>query len=337
MFTKAHTWPRNESATLKDVAKSVGVSESLASVVLNGSRSGTRVSASTRARVIEAAELMGYRPNGVARSLFTGKTNRLGLYSGFMLDHPSRPFATELMAGFYRGAKANNVDLLIHTFGDGADGCRVSELLTNRSIDGLIIHAMANDPILPLLGEVRVPVVAIADQIDQIPSVCSDDREGGAMAARYLHDLGHRHVLAAIACTRSGNERLAAFSKVAQMLDLKITPSEGWGFLLSPQDIKVLTRDVDRATAVFVWNDENAMAICEQLIALGIDVPRQVALIGYDGFDIVFGHKRRLTTIQANWRNVAFEAINLLMSLIGGKPIPNLTSMPVHLKLGNTA
>lgn len=337
MFTKAHTLPRNESATLKDVAKSVGVSESLASVVLNGSRSGTRVSAATRARVIEAAEMIGYRQSTVTRSLFTGKANRLGLYSGFMLDHPGSPFATEMMAGFYKGARANNVDLLVHTFGDGSSACRVSDLLRNQSIDGLILHAMAKDPVLALLGEARIPVIAIADQFDQIPSVCSDDRAGGAMAARYLYESGHRHVVTSIAHTRSGNERLAAFSEMAQNLGLAITPSEGWGFLLSPHDIKVLTRESDRATAVFVWNDENAIAICEQLVALGIDIPEQVAVIGYDGYDIVFGHKMRLTTIQASWRNVALEAVNLLMSLIDGKSVPTLTSLPVHLKLGNTA
>ena len=337
MMTKAHVWQDNSSATLKQVAKAVGVSESLASVVLNGAKSGTRVSALTRAKVIEAARSMGYRPNSVARSLLTGKTHRLGLYSEHLLLWPGSLFSTEVLCGLFDGAAAHEMDLLIHVSERDAQVNRAVEMLTNRSIDGLIVHAKADDPVLPLLGEVRVPAIAIVDRIDDIPSICADDRSGGAIAAQYLHRACHRHVLARRAYTRSGVDRVDAFCEAAALLGIKVTVTEPSYCGIQPAELEILKGSQDRATAMFVWNDLDAIKVCKDLIAAGVEIPRDVAVLGFDGYDIEFGQGLRLTTIQAHWRAVSRSAVNFLMALIHGDPIPNLTLVPIEFRRGNTA
>src|SRR5579872_4008351 len=105
MVNITHSWEKRGTATLKDVARSVGGSESVASVVLNGSRSHTRVSAQTRERVNEAARLLGYRPNAVAKALLTGKTNRIGMYASQYVDDFADPFWGAIHAGLFKGAR----------------------------------------------------------------------------------------------------------------------------------------------------------------------------------------------------------------------------------------
>jgi len=334
-----HFWGERHQVTLQDIAKLAGVSQSAASVVLNGARSGTRVSAEKRRSVLEAAAQMGYRPNAVARSLITGRTHRIGFYTGQFSLSPGNYFFTDLLGGVFRGAADIGVNTMIHTSGRGEN--QLLDLVSNRSVDGLVVHATENDPILPLLGELRIPAVAVVDRIDGLPSVVADDRGGGTVLAQHLATLGHRHVL--VKETREGQrsaiDRMSAFKREADRLEIRTTTSrsintgaEG----LDLDDIQILTGGTDRATAVAGWSDFIAERVCDKLLSIGVLIPGSVAVVGFDGFDVMSQPRFRLTTVRANWSKVAQKAAHVLNALILGEDVPAVTTIPIEFVRGNT-
>src|SRR5207244_514989 len=104
---------RRHAPTLSDVAQRAGVSKMAASLVLNGSRSNTRVSEATRQRIRQAAELLGYVPNAIARSLSQRQTNIIAVYlEGFIA--PRDPFFSEILTGLHQGCHDGRKDLLVY-------------------------------------------------------------------------------------------------------------------------------------------------------------------------------------------------------------------------------
>jgi len=334
-----HSWGERRQVTLTDVARKAGVSQSAASVVLNGTRSGTRVSAEKRRAVLEAATQMGYRPNAIARSLITGQTQRIGVYTGQVTVNIGNFFFAELLSGIFAGATDIGVNTMVHTSGQGEK--QLLDLVSNRSIDGLIVHATCNDPILPLLGELRMPAVAIVDQIDGLPSVVADDAAGGILLAQHLANLGHRHVMAKLPRhgQRSAIDRMEAFRQAAEALGMRVTDGSslvGEADGLDLMDLQIVTGGEERATAVAGWSDFVAEKICEKLLSLGVLIPTSVAVVGFDGFDLPPSPRFRLTTIQAPWRRVAQDATRVLNALIRGEEVPLVTTVPVEFVRGNT-
>jgi LacI family transcriptional regulator len=334
-----HVWGKRRQVTLSDVAREAGISQSAVSVVLNGARSGTRVSDSRRKAVLEAAERVGYRPNALARSLQTGRTQRIGVYSGGSSLDSRNSFYAQVLGGILVGAAECRQNTMIHSAGQDESG--LLGLVSNRALDGLIVHADENDPILALLGELRVPAVAVADRISQLPSVVVDDVAGGDLQARHLASLGHRHVLLKQSNRWMGSAgaRCATFRQVAESLGIRVTEryetfGENDGLDLS--DVRVLTDGPDRATAVVGWSDHVAYRICDRLDLLGISIPEQVAVIGFDGFGHACTPKFDLTTIRAPWDKVGQSATHLLHALIEGDSVPSLTTLPVELVRGAT-
>jgi len=332
------SWNERRSTTLRDVAREVGVSESTVSVVLNRTRSGTRVSANTRRVVLEAAERLGYRPNALARSLQTGQTHRIGIYSGWSRLDARNLFFAELLGGMFDGSLEHGTNTVVHTSGYGPD--HLIELVSNRAIDGLVIHARYEDPIIPMLDELRVPVVAVADAVPNVPSVVVDDEAGGRLQAKHLATLGHKNVLykQTSVPSRSSNSRMTAFIEAAAQLDIEVTVHEDpyESDYLTPRDIALLSRTSNRVSAIVTWNDLFAERVCHRLDELGTNIPREVAVVGFDGFRAFYTPKYQLTTIRAPWVDVGRKAVGILMSLLAGNAVPTLTILPTEFIRGET-
>jgi LacI family transcriptional regulator len=334
-----HSWGDRRPVTLRDVANAAGVSASAASVVLNGARSGTRVSASTRRTVMEAAERMGYHPNSVARSLITGRTHRIGMYSGRARLDSRNAFFAEVLGGIFEKAAEHGTNTMVHT--SGGSEAQLLDLVSNRALDGLIVHAGHDDPLVPLLGKLRVPAVAVADQIESIPSILVDDAAGGRLQAQHLATLGHRHAMIKLAPFpyASTMSRIEAFEEAAERFGIRVTRrfdtfAETDAF--NTDDLRLLSDGPNRATAIVCWNEFCAERACSWLYSLGISIPGDVAVIGFDGFQRAFLPRFDLTTIRAPWAAVGRTATSILMSLVDGKSVPGLTTLPVEFIRGNT-
>src|SRR4051812_370200 len=105
----------NRPATLRQIADRVGVGPSAVAVVLNGARSGTKVSEKTRTAIQEAAKEMNYRPNVLARSLRRRRTGIVGFYSGYEFIDPRNQYIAEVMSGLQEGCGIHGLNLLLHT------------------------------------------------------------------------------------------------------------------------------------------------------------------------------------------------------------------------------
>lgn len=336
-------WEERRAPTLKDVAREVGVSEATASVVLNGARSGTRVSGATRQAVTDAAARIGYRPNSVARALQAGRNHRVGFYSGRSNLDARNLFFAEILGGLCGAALGHGLNVVLHTAGDDPD--RLLELVTDASLDGLVLHAGPDDPIIPLLSGLRGPAVFVADPFPGFPSVAVDDRRGGILQAEYLAARGHRHVLYLLARQPVGSAiaRMESFLAAAKGLGMRTTVryEETYARPLDASDFAPALRDLgqgegDRATAIVAWHDDVAAQTCEALAGLGVAVPGKVAVMGFDGFRSLFPTRFDITSVHAPWFDVGRIALDRLAALGRGEDVPLLTTLPVELIPGST-
>ncbi len=331
-----------KKTTLKDVAELSGVSQFTVSVVLNGAKSNTRVSPDTRKRINAAASELGYQANSLARALRMQSTNILGLYFGYGHLEPHDPFHAEVLTGLQRGCEACDKDLMIHYSFHRYGIDEVFGELVGGKIDGLVIIASPGDPLVERVRGSNLRVVAMTDAIQGIPSVIADDAAGSRAIAEHLADRGHRVVLYR-ACpgeSDSANRRQAAFEKRASELGM-ITISgrtSNWKGDVEEEEARLISRREELGiTAAVCWGDPSAHALLSYCKKRNIEVPKDLAIVGFNGIEPAVEPAHVLTTVRAYWSNVAQRAVHLLVNCLEGKEVPVLTVLPVEFVLGETA
>ncbi len=337
METQKHK--AQKAATLNDVAAQAGVTRMAVSVVVNGSRSGTRVSTATRQRILNIARELNYRPNSVARSLARRETRIFGFYSGFHYFNARNPFMAELTAGLLEACAGCKRDLLLHSVFRGHVISGLYEELLSGKVDGLVVWAPDDDPLMALLRDSRLPVVSVVESIPGFPSVDVDEYRGAFQVARYLYDRGHRSLLyrALGAPPRSRGRRLEGIQDaVAQMgMRLQLTPYIPGDF---SDEVRALSGPPgSRPTAIACWNDLAAYQMLAYCRRSGLAVPQEIAITGFDYIESPLELELRLTTVRAPWAKVASTAINYLEDLLDAKEVPMETTLPVELIPGDTA
>ena len=309
------------------------------SVVLNGSRSGTRVSQAKREQILAAAKELNYRPNLVARSLARSATHVFGFYSGFDYLDVRNTFIAEITAGLLEECSRCSRDLLLHTIFRGQDINNLYDELVGGKIDGLVIWAPDGDPLVALLRDGHLPVVSIVESIPPFPSIGVDDYAGAFEIGRYLFDRGHRSILYLTQKrpSRSRKRRLDATLDAVDQLGMELRTvleptAEEMSMALQERSSSGL-----RPTALACWNDmvaHQAWAYCRRA---GMSVPQEVAITGFDGIQSPIDLDVRLTSVRAPWAQVASTAITYLLELSQGKEVPVETVLPVQLIRGDTA
>ena len=326
------------AVTARRIAEELGLSQSTVSRILNGDRR-QRIAAGTRARVEETARRLGYQPNAVARSLRTGRTHIVGLYTTHRYD-ARNDFLAEILGGLQHACARNRLDLLLHIGGleQGPDG--VFNGLRNGRVDGLFLHTSPDDPLVARLSASALPVVALADPLPQLSSVTCDDRSGMVQVVDYLWQQGYRRFafVAPAATLASVERRVTAWNEALRVhgMDcehdvIRIT-GEDAGAALDRLD-----SNNDAPCAVSCWNDRTAYNLLRACMERGIAVPDQIAVTGFDGFLDDKLPARRLVTVQCPWTEVAVTAVDLLLRLIQDEEIERETCLPVRLLSGDTA
>lgn len=328
--------------TAKDIARELQLSQPTVSRVLNGDPNH-RVSPLTRERVLEAAKRLGYQPNAVARSLRRGRTDIIGLYSNHDYDVRNE-FHGTIVGALQRLAEQRGLDLLLHSGLTGRPAEEMYGKLRDGRVDGLILHANSDDPLVSILGSSSLPVVAVADALSVLPSVTADDVDGMRQLINYLWQRGYRrfcyvcpHVsLGSVERRRSTYESELRRRGVSDedLMVLRIN----WETAVEPLQQII---ESGKQTAICCWNDRTAYRLLEQCLARDVDVPSQLAIVGFDGFLADKVPARRLVTIRCPWERVASTALDMLMSLIDDKDriegTPKEIRLPVSLVDGDTA
>ena len=314
-----------EKVTSAEVARLAGVSQSAVSRVFTP---GASVSAKTMEKVRAAAEELGYRPNVLARSLITGRTRIIGLVVAY-LENQFYPMALELLS---RALQARGYHILVFMAENSTERvAQVMSELLDYQVDGIITAsvAMSNDLTTRCDGA-GIPVVMFNRGQDdaRLSEVTSDNVNGARRAAEFLINGGHKRIAHVMGWQGSstGRDRAEGFKQAMQAAGLQ--PFDMVDGTYSREKAAAVTRELcqgpERPDAIFVGNDHMAFAVMDTLRhELGLRVPQDVSVVGYDDVPMAAWPAYGLTTIrQPVNRMVEATVAALLNQIEGGSSAP---------------
>ena len=314
-----------EKVTSAEVARLAGVSQSAVSRVFTP---GASVSAKTMEKVRAAAEELGYRPNVLARSLITGRTRIIGLVVAY-LENQFYPMALELLS---RALQARGYHILVFMAENSTERvAQVMSELLDYQVDGIITAsvAMSNDLTTRCDGA-GIPVVMFNRGQDdaRLSEVTSDNVNGARRAAEFLIKGGHKRIAHVMGWQGSstGRDRAEGFKQAMQAAGLQ--PFAMVDGTYSREKAAAVTRELcqgpERPDAIFVGNDHMAFAVMDTLRhELGLRVPQDVSVVGYDDVPMAAWPAYGLTTIrQPVNRMVEATVAALLNQIEGGNSAP---------------
>ncbi|MDT8758577.1 LacI family transcriptional regulator [Sphingomonas psychrotolerans] len=308
---------RPRSATIKDVAAKVGVSPMTVSRVING-QSG--VGAETRAAVEEAVRALGYTPNVAARSLVTAAEPKIGV----IYSNPSAAFMSDFLIGVFEEASARGVRLVLLK-GQGGKPPAEAQLkgLASSGVAGFIVTPPLGESrtMLELLAETGLPMAAVgAHAVEKAICVRIDDRGAAYEMTRHLIDLGHRHLgfIVGNPDQAASAERLAGFhAAVREAGDVRTSIAQGdFSFASGLAAAEQLLDATPMPSAIFASNDDMAAAVVSVAHRRQLDVPRELTVVGFDDTPAAVMLWPPLTTVHQPVRDLASEALRLLVAEI---------------------
>ncbi|WP_430784507.1 LacI family DNA-binding transcriptional regulator [Actinoplanes sp. G11-F43] len=323
----------DRAVTISQVAALAGVSTGTASKALNG-RGALRPE--TRLRVQQAAEQLGFVANAAARSLQTGRTYTVGMIT---TDSIGR-FSIPLLIGAEDALGAGQMSIFLCDARD--DPIREQyylRTLLSRKVDGIIVTGRRTQARAPIGVGLPVPVVyafiSSADPRDC--SVVPDEADGSRRAIRHLlatgrrriaHVTGPEHHHSATVRARAAEDTLAAEGLRPAAPTLYGEWSEAWG----RQAAGILLSTGADVDAVSCGSDQIARGLAEALTKAGRDIPRDVALVGFDNWDVmVEGCQPPLTSIDMDLEGIGRTAAEQLLAAINGSPTHGQHARPCRL------
>lgn len=324
--------------TIREVAERAGVSYATVSHVVNNTRF---VADDTRERVLEAMAELQYRPNAVARSLRSGRTNTIGM----ILPDSSNPYFAEIGRAIEEEAFKQGFSIILCNMELAPQKENLYiDVLINKQVDGIIFVAAGDQiPLLELLKRQGIPAVMIERDLPDVDvdTIITDNRLGGYQATRHLLDLGHRRIALITGPTS------------------KITPSEGrrLGYRQALEEAGIaydetivclgdfhaqsgleitawLLAQPSPPTAIFAGNDLMAIGSICAAEKMGLRVPRDLSVVGFDNIDLANFTNPPLTTVSQEQAPVGIWATQTLVRKIVDKNLPALKVMlPTRLIL----
>lgn len=292
-------------ASLSDVARRAGVSVATVSLILRGVK---RFSPEIERRVRRAATELDYRPNRAARALRTGESKTIGV----LAPDIANPFFPGLMKHLEAHAREHGYALLLMDTNESrAEERNAVMALDAYGVDGIVWVPVAEEVDL----RPSAPVVIVDRRIEGYDSVRADHEMGGRLLAQHAIELGHRDVGLVsgplnLSSARARRDGILACTEAG--LRIRWETSEPFGLTLSSETVARLTER--SVTLVLCGNDLQAIAVTRALRDLGLRVPDDVSVIGFD--DIVFAqlHEPPLTTVRQPVSALAAEALRLLFA-----------------------
>ncbi len=317
-------------STAQDVADMAGVSRTTVSFVLN-SVPGMRISDETRQRVFDAAGRLNYHPDATARRMVKGRTSIIGFV---MRQTPEQVFADwflpQVLNGLSQAAAVQNYHVLIEPAPLDSSNRSYVRLVRERHVDGIVLSGPRSDDqdLLRLHAEGR-PIVLLGQLSNtDIPFVDVDNVGGAAMATRHLIELGHRRIgfisNAQPAYTASA-DRLRGYRQALTAADMDFdealirygdfTATSGEAAMF---DLLQLT---PRPTAVFVASDTVAIGALKAIQNTGLNVPHDVALVGFDDVPLSEFIEPSLSTVRLPAYGLGWGAADMLIRRVNNEVI----------------
>jgi LacI family transcriptional regulator len=319
-------------ATLKEIAQRAGVSITTVSHVLNGTRP---VSTELKKRVLEAMEALGVEPRLPTRK-------RSSQLIAMLIDDIFNPFFTEVFAAAEATARSMGYHLLLlHSIERGSDLLYLRDL-EEKSVDGLIVATRLGIAYLKKAFSTKLPMVFLGGSFD-VPfstSVFLPDKEGAYLATKHLLELGHLDIL----CLGGP----AKFSLFRERFEGYVEALNEWGLAPNPQLMvemrltfeeayrfgrEFLRRAQGNVTAVFTHNDPAALGILKAAQDLGIDIPRELSVVGFDNTYVTRFTQPPLTSVDLPKKIIGKRLVELLIRLIQGHNVEPCSIEEVSLSV----
>jgi DNA-binding LacI/PurR family transcriptional regulator len=305
--------------TSLQVAKLAGVSQSAVSRVF----SGASASPATAEKVKKAAAQLGYRPNVLARAMITGKSRIIGLVVAY-LDNQFYPEALERLSN---ALQAQGYHILIFTVPNSSDGIEtVVQDLLDYQVDGIIAASVSmSSALTALCAQAGIPVVLFNRGLpgSGLSAVTSANVKGGRMATQALIDAGHTRIahIAGWEGSLTGRDRQQGFEEAMAEADLiPFAVIDGmYKRDIAAATARQLMSGETRPDAIFVGNDHMAFAVIDEIRRLGLSIPGDVSIIGYDDVPLASWAAYDLTTVRQPVNRMVEATIQTLMSAIDGQ------------------
>jgi len=327
-------------STIKDVAREANVSTATVSLVIHDHR---RISEKTRKKVLKAVKNLDYRPSKIARGLVLRQTHNIG----FLLtnDHFLRtePFYTHIFLGTEFEARDHKYYVLLNTIPTEFDNenCQ-PRFVKEKNVDGIIIAGKVPDELIACLKPYNIPLV----YVDYYPvvgkhyAVMIDNIEGGKKATEYLASLGHQKIafLGGDLEHPSIRERFNGYRLALENLKIpfdersiftseSITSREGGAHATGE-----LLKQNDSITAIFACNDAMGLGAMQHLKSIGLKVPGDISIIGFDDVEAGITSNPPLTTMRVPKIELGSQAMKMMVDVLENRtPKPHKILISVEL------
>ncbi len=323
--------------TAAEVAQKAGVSQPTVSLVLSKNPTA-RVAEKTRARVLQVAAELGYRPNRLAQGLVRRRSFALGL----IVPAFGNPVNAAIISGAERVAATAGYAVLLCETGEGGVEQHV-DALADRQIDGIVVVGFSEAD-LAGVDLSRLNLVLVNEASDAFSTVQDDSVQAGRLAAEHLLALGHERIafIGPVSGSSAFRLRERGFANALRRAKF-VPPSEWWqradstvaGVLSAMRAILGLD---NRPTAVFCAADLIALGAHKACAIAGVALPGDLSILGCDGIDLGTLVTPELSTVSTPQRELGARAVRLLLRQVesDGKHAATVQTLPVRLTLRGT-
>ena len=319
--------------TIRDVASAAGVSKSLVSLVLQGS---ANVSEPRRRAVLDAMEQLGYRPNRLAQRLSGPRSGTIGV----MLNDIRNPWFVELLEGLTASLHAAGVSpVLADSYTDNRVGRSSVETLLEQRVDGLVVVGTTAESAAVGSAAQSIPVVLAGTREPVLPGVdvvVNDDDAGARQAAEHLLALGHRRIAHLQGPAAVGRIRRESFERTIREAGLEplVVAAGGMSEESAYAAATRLLTARDRPTAIFAYNDIACIGALSATDDLGLSVPEDVSLVGYDNTYLARIRHLSLTSVDNGNLAVGVEAGKFILQRLASPDLPaRIHQVPSQLQV----
>lgn len=312
------------NVTIKDIARIANVSYATVSRALNNHKD---VNEQTRQRILKICKEVGYTPNAIARGLVKQSTHTIGL----LVPDITNPYYPEVARGVEDEASKNNYNVfLCNTDWDIMKEVDYFNLLIAKRVEGIIIAPVSDDTtkFIDKFAD-RLPIIFLGTRVggDKYNYIVIDNVKGGEMITEYLIGLGHRRIafVGGIKESCTFADRSAGYKNALRKHNIEIDENLiyicGYRKKDGSNALRTMIKKSDMPTAIFAINDLVALGVIKAAEELGISIPDDISLAGFDDIPYASLPKIRLTTVLQPKDNIGRESVRILFEKLENKDI----------------
>jgi LacI family transcriptional regulator len=321
---------KKSAPTLRDVAAASNVSIATVSKYINGTQ---RFSAKVEAAIDAAIAGLGYKSNPLAKSMITGRTDTIGLS---VLDI-TNPHFSSILKGANRVANDHGFSvLLVDTEETPSRERRVLEDLSRR-VDGMLVASRLREKEMGWMVEIDKPLVFFGSLAElPLPTVASDDHGGAYMLTQHLKMLGHKRIAyLGFSKSRRDEERLGGIRECLDVAGMPLAVFDGQSPSLAEGErlCSSIVLGSSPPDALICYNDLMALGFMKEAASLGVAIPHDISVVGFDNIPYGKYVTPALTTVDLQSERMGATAMEKLLAVIRGEPVDKLTKVAPQLIL----